>query len=112
MESALSATRGTSRASAETFAVHALKVVDASTYAGEVTKVDSRITYKVDALGVNAVNSKDFIDSVINMSPTLIANLRLYEDIDETYEKSLLPNEKAAAILVGVVRRMAEVNNV
>jgi hypothetical protein len=103
--------RGGTQASAEAFAVHGVKVVDASTYRAEISAVDSRLTYRTDEIGIDTTDSSDFIAQLLQAPGSLQIAVLTDADIYTTFNNPQLPStDRGAALLIGIVRRINEAN--
>lgn len=110
LASAMLPLRGTTAVTAEAFAVHAVKVVDASTYRAEVLAYDPRLTYDAEALGTAATNSADFITAVRQLSPAGLSYVWIGNaELQQTWARGSTL-EAAAAVIVGLARRISEAN--
>lgn len=107
----LAGLRGATQASAESFALQALKLVDASSYRGEIFAVDPRVTYRIDEIGADVVDSSDFVAALLAAPGSLIAAAVIPDaDIYKTYSTAPMTLERCAAIIVGVVRQITKTN--
>lgn len=108
---ALGGFRGNSRDAAEAFAIQALKVVEGSTYRNEILAVDPRVTYDPADIGVDIADSSAFLTMLAGAPGALqIAITSAYPDIKATLATSQVLQDRAAAIVVGIVRLITAEN--
>lgn len=109
--SALGGFRGPSRDSAESFAIQALKVVEGSTYRNEVTADDPRLTYVSSELGVDVPDSTAFVEMLAGAPGALqVLITSTYADLKATLATSTVLQDRAAAVVVGIVRLITKEN--
>lgn len=108
---ALNGFRGSSREAAESFALQALKVVEGSTYRAEIRAEDSRLSYHCNEVGVDMPDSSSFLAMLANAPGSLqILITSQYSDLKATISTSQVLQDKAAAIVVGIVRLITKEN--
>lgn len=108
---ALASFRGSSRDAAEAFALQALKVVEGSTYRSEILADDPRLTYVSSEVGVDMPDSSSFLAMLANAPGSLqVLITSNYEDLKMTLATSTVLQDKAAAIVVGIVRLITKEN--
>ena len=108
--SGLQGLRGGTPLTAETFAIQGVKVVDASTYAAEILIGDPRVTYRTSEIGAGSGDSLAFLAAVVGLPGDVLAVALEDQDVLRTYRSSKLISERAAAVLVGIVRRVRHDN--
>lgn len=102
---------GSSDASAEKFAIQAVKCLDGSTYRDHLTKHDSRMTFHPADLVLDVVNSADFLNRLCNLSPSAVNNvLESESQLWDTFYSSDISQERAAAVLAGLLNRVTSEN--
>jgi hypothetical protein len=108
---ALGALRGPSRDAAEAFAIQALKVVEGSSYRQEILAQDPRLTYALGDVGMDMPDSSSFLTSLAFTSGDLqILITSTYPDLRETLMTSMVLQDRAAAVVVGIVRLITKEN--
>jgi hypothetical protein len=106
----LSKIRGSTPVEAERFAIQALKVLDGSSYATVLTAKDARLTYRMDEIGVDQVDSSEFIGGVLNLPGAVVSLATPHQDTSTTFSTSRISMERAASVLVGVLREIERLN--
>lgn len=102
---------GSSVEQADLFAINCLRILDGSSYRGELTAVDSRITYQLDLIGIGQPNMLTFINRLITVSPAAVqAALAGRQELEKTFRKSDVTQEVAASLIVGYIREVTEAN--
>ena len=97
--------------SAWDFAVTCTKVVDASTFQSALTQFDPRVTYDLSRLSMSRENAASLIEMLTKTQPAAATQvLHNREELLQVYRRSDLPQEAAAALLVGVVEWLTENN--
>lgn len=110
LTSGLNSVRGDTAESAEAFAIRSLKVIDGSTYHGELLVKDGRLSYDIGEIGVNENESIEFLNSIVGLSGAVITLATSYKDTRKTFSTSRILPERAAAILVGIYRNIETSN--
>lgn len=110
LASGLQGVRGSTPAEAEAFAIHSVKVIEASSYASELTARDPRLTYRGDEIGVDLVSSSEFLAAIVGLPGAVLAEALAGADIVATFRDSKIPQERAAAVLVGLARKVSDDN--
>lgn len=105
----IAGSRGSTQASAEAFAIQGVKVIDASTLRTELTAEDSRVTFTTAEIGAAVTDSLEFVQDLAGAPGSLLAAALLDADLKAVFT-SPIPQERAAAVLVGVIRRITEAN--
>jgi len=109
--SALNGFRGSSRDAAEAFAIQALKVVEGSSYRSEIIADDARLTYKASEVGVDMPDSSSFLAMLANVpGPLRVLITSSYADLQATLATSSVLQDRAAAVVVGIVRLITKEN--
>lgn len=109
--SALGGFRGVSRDAAEAFAIQALKVVEGSSYRQEIFAEDPRVTYSPSDLGVDMPDSSSFLATLAAAPGALqVLITSTYPDLKATLSTSQVLQDRAAAIVVGIVRLITKEN--
>lgn len=103
--------RGNTPESAWRAAKHGVKVVSASTWTTYLRIADSRMTTDYDILPGENVGGREFIDSINSAKGDVLHAITQETPlVKKGLERDVLPMERAAAILVGVVRLIDSVN--
>ncbi len=110
LASGLKGIRGSTPAEAEAFAIQGVKIIEASSYASELTAKDPRLTYRGDEIGVDLVSSSEFLAAVVGLPGTVLAEALSSADLVATFRESKIPQERAAAVLVGLARKVSDDN--
>jgi len=102
--------RGGTPLTYETFAIQAVKLVDASTYRAEILAKDPRVTYTCAEIGVDVKESITFVNAIIGLPGAVLAEALIDRDVVTTYREVPIAQERAAAVIIGLVRRLEVLN--